>query len=93
MAENTQQKRIIELLISYYKTGDLQTFNKYCIEWLKEHDSSIDFINGFIEVYGDPLGMKGSWEGLVEYIDEESTHIRLSIPDSVSQLSKVFLLM
>ena len=74
VAENTQQKRIIELLISYYKTGDLQTFNKYCIEWLKEHDSSIDFINGFIEVYGDPLGMKGSWEGLVEYIDEESTH-------------------
>ena len=56
------------------KSGDLQTFNKYCIEWLKEHDSSIDFINGFIEVYGDPLGMKGSWEGLVEYIDEESTH-------------------
>ena len=74
VAENMQQKRIIELLISYYKTGDLQTFNKYCIEWLKEHDSSIDFINGFIEVYGDPLGMKGSWEGLVEYIDEESTH-------------------
>ncbi len=74
VAENMQQKRIIELLISYYKTGYLQTFNKYCIEWLKEHDSSIDFINGFIEVYGDPLGMKGSWEGLVEYIDEESTH-------------------
>ena len=74
VAESMQQKRIIELLISYYKTGDLQTFNKYCIEWLKEHDSSIDFINGFIEVYGDPLGMKGSWEGLVEYIDEESTH-------------------
>jgi dipeptidyl-peptidase-3 len=74
VGENTQQKRIIELLISYYKTGDLQNFNKYCIEWLKEHDSSIDFINGFIEVYGDPLGMKGSWEGLVEYIDEESTH-------------------
>ena len=74
VAENTQQKSVIELLISYYKTGDLQTFNKYCIEWLKEHDSSVDFINGFIEVYGDPLGMKGSWEGLVEYIDEESTH-------------------
>ena len=74
VAESMQQKRITELLISYYKTGDLQTFNKYCIEWLKEHDSSIDFINGFIEVYGDPLGMKGSWEGLVEYIDEESTH-------------------
>ena len=73
VAENSQQKRVIELLISYYETGDLQTFNEYCIEWLKEHDSSIDFINGFIEVYGDPLGLKGSWEGLVEYIDVEAT--------------------
>ena len=61
-------------LISYYQTGDLQIFNEYCIEWLKDQDSSIDFINGFIEVYGDPLGLKGSWEGLVEYIDEEATH-------------------
>jgi len=73
VAENEQQKKVIILLITYYKTGDLKAFNQYCIEWLKEHDSSIDFINGFIEVYGDPLGLKGSWEGLVEYIDEEAT--------------------
>ncbi|MBQ8990984.1 MAG: dihydrofolate reductase [Prevotella sp.] len=74
VAENDQQEKIIRTLISYYQAGDLQTFNEYCIEWLKDHDSSIDFINGFIEVYGDPLGLKGSWEGLVEYIDEEATH-------------------
>jgi len=73
VAENERQRKVIELLISYYESGDLQTFNQYCIEWLKEHDSSIDFINGFIEVYGDPLGLKGSWEGLVEYIDETAT--------------------
>ena len=73
VAENEQQRKVIELLISYYESGDLQTFNQYCIEWLQEHDSAIDFINGFIEVYGDPLGLKGSWEGLVEYIDESAT--------------------
>lgn len=73
VAENEQQKKVLDLLISYYESGDLKTFNKYCIEWLKEHDSAIDFINGFIEVYGDPLGLKGSWEGLVEYIDENAT--------------------
>ena len=73
VAENEQQKKVISLLINYYESGDLNIFNQYCIEWLKEHDSSIDFINGFIEVYGDPLGLKGSWEGLVEYIDEEAT--------------------
>ena len=74
VAENEQQKKVVSLLITYYQTGDLHRFNEYCIEWLKEHDSAIDFINGFIEVYGDPLGLKGSWEGLVEYIDEEATH-------------------
>ena len=73
VAENERQKKVISLLITFYKSGDLQIFNQYCIEWLKEHDASIDFINGFIEVYGDPLGMKGSWEGLVEYIDKEAT--------------------
>ena len=74
VAENDHQQRIINLLIKYYKTGDLNIFNQYCIEWVGEHDAKIDFINGFIEVYGDPLGLKGSWEGLVEYIDEEATH-------------------
>ena len=73
VAENEQQKKVISLLISYYQSGDLQTFNQYCIEWLQEHEASVDFINGFIEVYGDPLGLKGSWEGLVEYIDKEAT--------------------
>ena len=81
-AENEQQKKVISLLITYYKSGDLKDFNKYCIEWLKEHDSSIDFINGFIEVYGDPLGLKGSWEGLVEYIDEEATKRTRTISDN-----------
>ena len=73
VAENEHQRKVIDLLISYYESGNLQTFNEYCIEWLKEHNSAIDFINGFIEVYGDPLGLKGSWEGLVEYIDETAT--------------------
>ena len=73
VAENEQQKKVISSLVTYYNSGDLQDFNKYCIEWLEDRDSAIDFINGFIEVYGDPLGLKGSWEGLVEYIDEEAT--------------------
>lgn len=71
-AENGQQKKIIALLVDYYRTGDLQTFDKYSIEWLKELDGRVDFINGFIEVYGDPLGLKGAWEGLVEYKDLEA---------------------
>ena len=82
VAENEQQKRVISLLISCYQSGDLQTFNEYCIEWLKEHDSAIDFINGFIEVYGDPLGLKGSWEGLVEYVDEEATQRTRTISEN-----------
>ena len=74
VAENEAQKSYISHLINYYESGDLNVFNQYCIEWVREHASSVDFINGFIEVYGDPLGMKGSWEGLVEYIDEAATH-------------------
>ena len=74
VAENEAQKSYISLLIKYYESGDLRIFNQYCIEWVGEHESTIDFINGFIEVYGDPLGVKGSWEGLVEYIDQEATH-------------------
>lgn len=72
-AENDQQRKVIELLIDYYRTGRLETFDQYSVEWLQSTDTKIDFINGFIEVYGDPLGLKGSWEGLVEYIDEEAT--------------------
>ncbi|MCR4810691.1 MAG: dipeptidyl peptidase 3 [Prevotella sp.] len=73
VAENEAQKEVIDLLISYYHTGDLRLFDQYSIAWLKLLDSRIDFINGFIEVYGDPIGLKGSWEGLVEYVDEEAT--------------------
>ena len=74
VAENEQQRHVIELLIGYYETGDLRIFDEYSIAWLQCLDGKVDFINGFIEVYGDPLGLKGSWEGLVEYIDEEATH-------------------
>ena len=73
VAENPKQKKVIDLLISYYKTGDLHVFNQYCIEWVGEQEGKVDFVNGFIEVYGDPLGVKGSWEGIVEYKDEEAT--------------------
>ena len=73
VAENEKQARVIELLIRYYETGDLRLFNDYCIEWVSEHEGRIDFVNGFIEVYGDPLGLKGSWEGIVEYRDLEAT--------------------
>ena len=71
-AENDKQQEVIGLLISYYRTGDLRTFDSYSIEWLKEHAGDIDFINGFIEVYGDPLGFKASWEGIVTYKDKEA---------------------
>ncbi len=73
VAENDQQKTIISTLIKYYETGDLRLFDEYSIEWLQCLDGDIDFINGFIEVYGDPLGLKGTWEGLVEYVDKEAT--------------------
>ena len=73
VAENDLQKTYIESLIKYYQTGDLRVFNEYCIEWVGEHESLIDFVNGFIEVYGDPLGLKGSWEAIVEYKDLEAT--------------------
>lgn len=73
VSENEQQKKVIKLLIKYYHSGNLHTFDEYSIEWLKEQEGEIDFINGFIEVYGDPLGLKGSWEGLVEYKDKEAT--------------------
>ena len=72
-AENQQQKRVIDELIRYYQTGDLQCFNDYCKTWVSEQEGRIDFVNGFIEVYGDPLGLKGSWEGIVEYKDLEAT--------------------
>lgn len=69
---NEQQEKVISLLIDFYRTGDLATFDTYSIEWLKEHQADVDFINGFIEVYGDPLGYKGSWESVVEIVDKEA---------------------
>ena len=74
VAENDMQREVIGKLIDFYETGNLRLFDDYCILWLKCLEGKVDFINGFIEVYGDPLGLKGSWEGLVEYIDEETTH-------------------
>ena len=81
-AQNDKQRQYIETLVDYYTTGDLKTFNKYCIEWVQEHSSDIDFVNGFIEVYGDPLGLKGSWEGIVEYKDMEATKRTKTISDN-----------
>ena len=73
VAENGKQRQYIETLVRYYRTGDLRLFNDYCIQWVGEHEAQVDFVNGFIEVYGDPLGLKGSWEGIVEYKDLEAT--------------------
>ena len=72
-AENEAQRNVILRLVDYYRTGDLRTFDDYSVRWLRCLDGRVDFINGFIEVYGDPLGLKGTWEGLVEYIDEDAT--------------------
>ena len=73
VACNDKQRDVIASLVKYYTTGDLRQFNDYCIRWVAETDAAVDFINGFIEVYGDPLGIKGSWEGIVEYRDEAAT--------------------
>ena len=82
VTENVEQRRVIALLVDYYTTGHLPTFDQYSIEWLKEQRGQIDFINGFIEVYGDPLGLKGSWEGIVEYKDMEATRRTRTISDN-----------
>lgn len=72
-AENEGQKHVIDLLVKFYRTGRLEDFDRYSIAWVEQHEGLVDFINGFIEVYGDPLGMKGTWEGIVEYKDLEAT--------------------
>ena len=72
-AENDAQKAIIEKLIEYYQTGDLKTFDAYSILWVEDTKSEVDFVNGFIETYGDPLGMKASWESTVNFINKEAT--------------------
>jgi Peptidase family M49. len=72
-AENTQQKAVIEKLISYYKSGSLKEFDEYAILWLKDLNSDVDFVNGFTESYGDPLGLKASWEAIVNFKNREAT--------------------
>ena len=72
-AENEAQKAIIEKLIAFYQTGDLKTFDAYSILWVEDTRSEVDFVNGFIETYGDPLGMKASWESTVNFINKEAT--------------------
>ena len=73
VAETPEQKAVIAKLIEYYQTGDLKTFDEYAILWVKDLNSRIDFVNGFTESYGDPLGMKASWESLVNFKDLEAT--------------------
>jgi dipeptidyl-peptidase-3 len=73
VAENEQQKQIIKTLIEYYLTGNLKTFDEYSIRWVKDLNSRVDFINGFIETYGDPLGIKASWESIVNFKNLEAT--------------------
>lgn len=74
VAENEAQREVIRLLIDFYRTGNLKIFDTYSIAWLKDTDSKVDFVNGFIESYGDPLGMKASWESIVNFKDEEAIH-------------------
>ncbi|MGM0377348.1 MAG: dipeptidyl-peptidase 3 family protein [Bacteroidota bacterium] len=73
VAENERQKEVISLLIDFYNTGDLRTFDEYNIAWLQDQESRVDFINGFIETYGDPLGRKASWESVVNFKNIEAT--------------------
>lgn len=74
VAENEHQKEVIRLLVEFYRTGSLSIFDEYSICWLKDTESRIDFVNGFIESYGDPLGLKASWESIVNFKDMEATH-------------------
>ncbi len=79
VAENDKQKEVIETLIAFNKTGDLEKFDEYCIKWVYDVDSRIDFVNGFTETYGDPLGMKASWESLVNFKNLEATERTVKI--------------
>ena len=82
VAENGEQREVISLLIEFYETGDLQLFDRYSIAWLKDTRSRVDFVNGFIESYGDPLGLKASWESIVNFKDLEATHRTETISDN-----------
>ena len=82
VAENDEQKAVIEKLIQYYRSGSLEDFDDYCIAWVNDLDSRIDFVNGFTESYGDPLGMKASWESIVNFKDVEATKRTQTISDN-----------
>ena len=81
-AENTQQQAVIDKLVEFYRNGDLKTFDEYAILWVGETEGEIDFTNGFTEVYGDPLGLKASWEGYVNIIDHEATRRAKALSDN-----------
>ena len=81
-AENEQQRLVIEKMIEFNKTGDLKAFNEYCIAWVKDLDSRVDFVNGFTETYADPLGITGTWESLVNFKDMRATHRCQTISDN-----------
>ena len=81
-AETEEQKVVIEKLISFNKTGDLRTFNEYAIAWVKDLQSRVDFVNGFTEVYGDPLGITGAWESLVNYKDLAATERTIKMSEN-----------
>lgn len=81
-AENDRQREVIEKLISYYRTGDLREFDEYSILWVGDTSSRVDFINGFIESYGDPMGMTGTWESIVNFKDLGASHRTEAISDS-----------
>ena len=81
-AENDQQRLVIEKMIEFNKTGDLRAFNEYCIAWVKDLDSRVDYVNGFTETYADPLGITGTWESLVNFKDMRATHRCQTISDN-----------
>jgi dipeptidyl-peptidase-3 len=81
-AENDQQKAVINTLIDYYRTGDLKTFDAYAVLWVNDTQSEVDFVNGFTETYGDPLGMKASWESTVNFINKKATKRTRIISDN-----------
>ncbi|MBQ9591897.1 MAG: dihydrofolate reductase [Paludibacteraceae bacterium] len=80
-SENEQQNKVIDLLIRFYEIGDLKTFDDYSIQWVKETDGHVDFVNGFIETYGDPLDIKASWESIVNFKDTAATHRTETLSD------------
>ena len=81
-AENDAQRLVIEKMIEFNKTGDLKAFNEYCIAWVKDLDSRVDYVNGCTETYADPLGITGTWESLVNFKDMRATHRCQTISDN-----------